>query len=300
MKYAQRLFRPLRLAVAGLLLALAAPAAAQSGNAQGEWLRYPDARSVQIRDMAAIVHVTPEARVDVAVSIVNLGPLPAPEFRISRERLIIDGQLRRQIRSCRALEGGGFEAEIARRGRLSRERLTIVHMRVPLDADVAVGGANQVRVGRSDALDFSIAGCGAADIENVAGEAHVSLAGGAPDVRLYDAGSATVSLAGGGDITIGVVRRELTLSIAGAGEAVVARADGPTTIAVQGSGDVVIRDGRATPLSVAIAGAGDVVHNGSADRLDVAILGAGDVRVARVDGEVTRRILGAGDVRIGN
>src|SRR5262245_59366947 len=64
------------------------------------WQRYPAAREVQLRDVAAIVRITPENRTDVAVAIVNDGPLQAPDVRVRGDRLVIDGQMRHQIRSC--------------------------------------------------------------------------------------------------------------------------------------------------------------------------------------------------------
>jgi hypothetical protein len=261
------------------------------------WSRYEGAREVQLRDVAAFVRVRPENRTDVAVGVIHRGPLPALEFRTSRNRLIIDGNLRRQIRSCHA-RGQSFEVQTARQGRLTGERLPIIELRVPMDAVVSAGGAVRLLMGPSDTARVRLEGCGDADIERVQGEADIAISG-SPDLRIYDAGRATIAVAGAGDVVLGVARAGLTVSIAGSGDFVAARADGPTSIAIQGAGDVLVRDGRATTLSVAIAGAGDVTHNGSAERLDAAILGAGDVRVRRVDGEVTRRVLGGGEVVVG-
>lgn len=287
------------------MLALAAPAQAQTAPAAPargaapvqNWQRFAAASEVQIRDVAAFVRITPENRTDVAISIQNRGPLRAPDVRVSGERLIVDGRMRRQIRSCR-VEGDNLQVTTSRNGRLSGEQLPVIYVRVPQHAVVSASGAVRMRVAPSQAAKIAISGCGDADIERVSDEAEISIAG-APDVRLYEAGSATVSVAGSGDVVAGAIHDGLTVSIAGAGDVVVARADGPTNIAIQGAGDVTVREGRATTLSVMIAGAGDVVHNGSAARLDAAILGAGDVRVRHVEGEVTRRVLGGGDVIVG-
>jgi hypothetical protein len=267
----------------------AAPAAA--------WSRYAEARELQLRDVAGIVRITPENRTDIAIAIANPGPLNTPDVRLRGNRLLVDGELRRQIRSCR-VRGQDFEVQTARNGRLNGRQLPVIDVRVPQNAVVAVGGAVRLHMAPSQSARVRLEGCGDADIERVEDDADIAVSG-SPDLRLYEAGVATISVAGAGDVTLGVVRDGLTVSIAGAGDLNVTRADGPTSIAVQGAGDVTIRDGHATTLSVAIAGAGDVVHNGSADRLDVAILGIGDVRVRRVDGQVTRRVLGGGDVIIG-
>jgi len=290
-----RLIEPIRLAFIAAAL-LAAPASAQTIPPGQSFQRYAGAREVQIRDVAAFVRVTPENRTDVSVSI-HAGGMPAPQLRLSGERLVIDGRLRRQIRSCQ-VDGQGFQVTTARQGRVSGRDLMVIEVRVPQNAVVATSGAVRLRIGPSQAAKVSVSGCGDAEIERVADTAEISVAG-SPNLRLHEADSATVALAGAGDVTVGVVHDGLTVSIAGAGDFNAARADGPTNIAIQGAGDVTIRDGRATTLSVAIAGAGDVVHNGSAERLDAVILGAGDVRVRRVDGEVTRRILGGGEVIVG-
>ncbi|MGQ0534070.1 MAG: GIN domain-containing protein [Caulobacteraceae bacterium] len=260
--------------------------------------RFSDATSVQLRDVAAFVRVIPENRTDVAVGLVTPGALSAPEYRVSRRRLTIDGKLRRQIRTCRVSGADGFEVQTARHGRLSGAQLPVIELHVPQNAVVAASGAVRMHVGPAQSATIELSGCGDADIERVEDEAEIAVSG-TQDVRLYEAGSATIALAGAGDIVVGVVREGLTLSVAGAGDFEAARADGPTTIVIQGAGDVQIRDGRATNLSVVIAGGGDVTHNGSAASLDAVILGGGDVHVRRVDGEVSRRVLGGGEVTVG-
>lgn len=262
------------------------------------WARYENATQVQLRDIAAYVRVTPQNRSDVAVAVTNTGPLRAPEFRMAGERLIIDGKLRRQIRSCNARGGDGFEVEISGRGRLSGAQLPTIEIRVPRDAVVVAGGAVRLQIGPSNTAQIRVDGCGDVDIERVAESAEISVSG-SQDLRLYDAGTAQIAVAGAGDVVLGAIRDGLTVSIAGSGDLTAARADGPTNIAVQGSGDVTIRDGRASPLSIVIAGAGDVVHNGAVESLDAVIVGSGDVRVRRVDGAVTRRVLGSGEVVVG-
>lgn len=293
------------VALAAALLAAPAPSLAQTPPAPpappappvaADFQRYA-ATEVYLRDVAAVVRVHPEAREDVAVSIINEGPLPTPSVRVSRGKLSIDGGLRRRIRSCSA-NGTQFQVVVANVGRVATPLLPVIDIRTPEAVDVSAGGATRLSVGPSESATVRFEGCGDADVERVAGEAVIAVSG-APDLRLYEAGSATVALAGAGDVTVGVVHAGLTVSIAGSGDFVAARADGPTSVAVQGSGGVTIREGRANGLSVAIAGSGDVVHNGSASRLDAAILGSGDVRVRRVDGEVARRVLGSGDVIVG-
>lgn len=275
----------------------AAPAAAAAPARAQTLTRFANATEVQLRDVAAFVRVIPENRNDVAIGFVNAGTLPTPEYRMSRRRLIVDGHMRRQIRSCRVVGADGFEVRTAR-GVLTGEALPMIELRVPQHAVVATSGAVRLRVAPAQALDVRVDGCGDADIMRVQDEAEVAVSG-SGDVRVAEAGTATVTIAGSGDVALGEVHNGMTLSVAGSGGLVAARVDGPTSIAVQGSGDVTIRDGRATTLSVVIAGGGDVVHNGEAQSLDAVILGGGDVRVRHVAGEISRSVLGGGDVVVG-
>jgi hypothetical protein len=280
---------------------LAAPAWAQTtGDASRArtLTRFANANEIQLRDIAGFVRVIPENRSDVAIGFVNAGVLPPPDYRMSRRCLIVDGNLRRQIRNCRVVGADGFEVQTTRQGRLTGAALPVIEVRVPQNAVVSVSGAVRLHVAPAQAAHIRLDACGDADIVRVQDEAEIAISG-SQDVRLYEAGEATVSIAGSGDATLGVVHDGLTVSIAGSGDVTVARADGPTSIAVQGSGDVTIREGNATSLSVVIAGGGDVSHGGSARTLDAVILGGGDVRVRHVEGEINRRVLGGGEVVVG-
>ncbi|HYD73873.1 MAG TPA: hypothetical protein VEF55_12110, partial [Candidatus Binatia bacterium] len=160
--------------------ALAGAAAAQTAPAEPasvaqHWARY-DAAEVTLRDVAALVRVRPENRTDVAVSIVNGGQLPAPELRVSRGRLVIDGKLRRQIRSCR-VNGADFEVVTSRQGRLHATQLPVIELRVPEHAVVSAGGAVRLHLAPAETASVNLSGCGDADIVSVAGAADVSVSG---------------------------------------------------------------------------------------------------------------------------
>ncbi|HVZ99928.1 MAG TPA: DUF2807 domain-containing protein [Caulobacterales bacterium] len=305
--------RPLAALMTGVLafgLAMAAPsgAVAQSHPAPAQapvpsvppvppapWVRQP-ATEVQLRNLAAVVRVVPEPRDDVALSIANPGPLPAPQFRLSRRTLVIDGGLGRRAQCG---DRGGFSVNA--RGQWVREAsLPVIELRVPRDAVISSDGAVRMHIGPSQNARLALAGCGLTEVERVVADANVALASGAMTLHLFDAGTASVQVAGAGDVMLGAVRNGLTLSLAGSGDVSVARADGEINIAVQGSGDVLIRDGRASNLSVAIAGSGDVVHQGEANHLDAAIIGSGDVHVRRVTGGVSQHVFGSGEVIIGH
>lgn len=274
----------------------AAPAPVLGLTAQN-FARYERASEVQLRDVAAIVRVRPENRTDVAIAVINSGPLAAPRLRMSGRKLVIDGGLRRQIRSCN-VHNNIFSVQTARNGVLRTAELPTIELRVPQNAVVSANGAVRMRIGAAQSATISLAGCGDADIDRIADSGEVAVSG-SSDVRIADAGELEAAVAGSGNVSAGLVRNGLTVSVAGSGDFIGARVDGPTNIALQGSGDVTIRDGRATTLSIAIAGSGDVIHNGSAQRLDAAILGSGDIRVRRVDGEINRRVIGGGEVTVG-
>ncbi len=299
-----RLIETCCAAALGFML-LATPAQAQNAQAEAApaghartLTRFSTATEVQLRDFAGFVRVIPENRSDVAVGFVNVGVTPAPEYRVVRRRLIVDGKLRRQIRSCRAIGADGFEVQTTRLGTLSGAQLPIIELHVPQHAVVAVGGAVRMQMAAAQAAHVRLDACGDAQIERVEDEAEIAIAG-SQDLRLSEAGHAEIAIAGSGDVTLGIVHNGLNVSVAGSGDLTAARVDGPTSIAVQGSGDVTIRDGRATSLSVVIAGGGDITHGGSAQTLDAVILGGGDVRVRHVEGEISRRVLGGGEVTVG-
>jgi hypothetical protein len=262
------------------------------------WSRYPNASEVVLRNVAAYVRVRPEDRSDVAIAIVNHGPLAAPTIRRSGPRLIVDGRQRGQIRGCTVSGAAAFEVELARAGRLSGARLPIIELRVPERAFVNVTGAARVHVGSAESAKIGLDGCGDVDIERVEGDAEISVSHDAT-MRIYDVGDLVAVVAGEGSIGAGIVRDSLTVSIAGPGRFNAARADGPTSFVIQGPGEATVRDGEAEELSVVINGPGKVTHNGTAESLDVFIVGGGEVRVRDVEGQISRRVIGGGEVYIG-
>ena len=194
--------RPLKtLALAAGLALTALPASAQTAAPSAPWGRYAAARQVELRDVVAIVQVTPENRTDVAVSISNPGPLRAPQMRMRGDRLVIDGAMRRQIRSC-TVRGEGFTVATARNGRLERPQIMTINIRVPQAAAISAGGAVRLHMAPAQSTELRLSGCGDADIERINDEADIAVSG-SPDVRVYEAGSATIAVAGAGDVTLG-------------------------------------------------------------------------------------------------
>ena len=114
---------------------------------------------LRLRDLAARIIIRPENRTDISVSITNRGPLPAPEVRGSGRRVTIDGKLRRQIESC-TVDGGEFDAVIARFGRLEQARLPVIEVRTPQTVIVNGNGAVRMHIGRAENAVIRIEGCG--------------------------------------------------------------------------------------------------------------------------------------------
>ncbi|HRE43737.1 MAG TPA: hypothetical protein PKY87_07180, partial [Terricaulis sp.] len=116
-------------ALATALLAGPAQAQAQPEPTTG-WARYPAASEIQLRHLAAVVRIVPQARPDVALTIRNGGPLPDPQLRISRNRLIIDGRQSRRL-GCGGEGEAEFRANVGGHGWLAASELPVIEIRVP-------------------------------------------------------------------------------------------------------------------------------------------------------------------------
>jgi len=274
----------MRLTIA-LLAATAALSAAGAASAA----------SVEVKDAVARVTVIPENRRDIKVEIIHPNARLPLEVRSRGDRVIVDGDLDRKIRSCR---GKGRAVEVRGVGSVGWRDMPQVVIRTPRDAKVEAGGAVFGSVGRSASLTLSNAGCGEWTVANVEGQLRLRQAG-SGDTRAGSAGSAEVRVAGSGDVAMADVRHGLEVSIAGSGSVAVRSVQGPLNVSVAGSGDVNVAGGRASAMSVSIAGSGDVNFRGVAESLKARIAGSGDVRVQEVRGEVSKTVMGSGGVTIG-
>ena len=271
------------------------------------------AQELVVEDAAARVVVIPEARRDVQVTITpGAARLPQMEVRRRGDRLIVDGNLKNRIDNC----GGGWNlfggnrnerrsngpqeqrVDIDGVGRVRVADLPLITARVPLNADVAAGGAVWGRIGRTQNRELSVASCGDWSADST-GRLEISTAG-SGDITVASArGDAEVSLAGSGDVRLGPVGGELDASSAGSGDIRAASVGGPVNASLAGSGDVVVDGGRTGPVNASIVGSGDVRIGGAAASVSASILGSGDVRVARSLGAIRRSVAGSGDVIVG-
>jgi len=255
------------------------------------------APSLQIRGAAMRVAIIPQARADVAVTVLRTNPKLPFRIHAERGRVLITGDVNRRVRGC----GGPALhrwVEVWGRGQIAWEALPVVVVPAPLDVTVQVGDAVSGVIGRSASVDLTNQGCGDWTIANARGRLRLDQAG-AGDSRAGAAAAADLSVAGSGRIAVGPVAGGVMAVSSGSGDIGVASVAGPVDVRVGGTGDVDILGGRATRMEVSIAGSGDVRMGGAAQTLTASVTGSGDVVVARVAGKVVRRVFGSGDVKIG-
>jgi len=263
------------------------------------------AASVEIKNAIARVTIIPEARSDVAVTIVRDDPHhPLKVGTWPDGRTVVDGGyfggLFGGVGITDCISHGGlphvrvFGGESVDHGTMAE---VVIH--VPMDARVSAGGAVYGEVGRSESLDLHVAGCGDWIVANVRGRFSLSDSG-SGDVRTGTAGEMRISTAGSGDIYTRSVANGLQANIAGSSDVNVEEAWGPVKVRINGSGDLKIDGGRASDLDVFIAGSGDVNFRGVADTVTAFVAGSGDVNVAHVTGAVKKSVAGSGDVNIGH
>ena len=144
------------------------------------------AASVQIKDAAARVVVIPEDRTDVKVEFLTTNPGLPLTVRTEGGKTIVDGDLGSMaIKNCRTINGA---TTVSVNGKsYSWDNLPQIVVHVPMDAEVAAGGAVFGSVGRTNSLELSNAGCGDWTVANVEGAMRISQAG-SGDTRTGSAG----------------------------------------------------------------------------------------------------------------
>jgi Putative auto-transporter adhesin, head GIN domain len=285
----------------GLLTGLPAASAQQPSAQQASspppdsaWSRYPSATAIGIENAVAIVRISSQIREDSAYVVVNPGPLPNPEVRVRRGRLVIDGGLDRRIESC--LENGAVR--VRGHGAVPLAQLPVIYVRTPESLVLEAEGALMIEAGPSTSARVGLAGCAVGRFGAVTDQLSLSLAGSAAAL-VGPSARARVAIAGDGYAAIGPVDRGVEIAIAGHGFVRTGPVSGPVRVAIQGNGLVDMGAGQAENLRVAIAGDGHVRFAGDAGAVSVAIAGSGLVEVAHCRGEIEQRIAGSGTVRVG-
>ncbi len=289
------------------------------------------AASVDIRDAAAIVRVTPEDRADIVVTIDNPGRTPMPVVALTAGTLTIDGRLQGRILNCR--DDGGVD--LLGYGGVSAGELPVITLRVPRAVDLGTDGAVTSQIAAAESVSLDNSGCGTANVADMTGAFQLDNSG-SGDITAGAAASAELDLSGSGDVALGVVAGlletdmagsgtvqaasagGLNADIAGSGEVNVAALNGPLSVDSAGSGDVTVGPGSAASARISLAGSSSVhapslavqsaeveiagsgdVELGAVGDLDVEIMGSGGVRAASVSGRNRQSVMGSGDVTVG-
>lgn len=250
--------------------------------------------SVKLKNIAANVVVTPEARSDVALSVFyGASKLPKIMVRMDSGTMVADGQLDKKNINCHGSEA----VTVSGHGRMPLSELPTIIIKVPMDAKISASGASYGKIGPSTNLSFATGGCGQWDAANITNHAKLAI-GGSGTIRTGTAASYSLAIGGSGDIYTGATQ-SLKLAIGGSGKAVVEKLNGPAKISIGGSGGGFIKDGLVTELDVAIGGSGDVVINAEVKDIKLSVAGSGDVRIAKHTGTLKKAIIGSGNIKIG-
>ena len=253
------------------------------------------AKEVELENVAARVVVTPEARQDVELKVAYATGNKLPKIMVHMEgtKLVADGKLKMRGLQCQ----GADAVKINGIGVVAKAELPIVYIKVPMNAEVSVGGATFGQMGATSELEFSQGGCGNWTLGDVAGRAEVNI-GGSGDVAGGNTRDLAVNIGGSGNFKAKSVAA-LEANIGGNGDIELIKINGPAEVNIGGSGNVAVAEGFMPKLEVNIAGSGDVRFGGEAKDVEVNIVGSGDVRVKKVSGNISRSIMGSGNVVVG-
>jgi hypothetical protein len=249
---------------------------------------------LRIRNIAAVVTITPEDRTDFSVEIDNNpGQLPMPTVAADGSRLIIDGQLRGRVRNCS--DGAGAEIRGYGDGEFTLNELPRITIRAPRDVHLDRSGAGSTEVGPSATMNLDVSGCSTTTIGDVAGDLGMDVAG-SGNVNTGAALSLDADVAGSADVVTGAIANGANIDIAGSGSVTMASLTGELNSDGAGSGSVTVRGGAITMASIDLAGSGDVSIGATVQDLDVSIVGSGGVDVTAPVGNIDAEIAGSGSV----
>lgn len=249
---------------------------------------------LNIRNLAAIVTITPEDRADYLVEIDNgAGQLPMPTVTAEDGRITIDGQLRGRIRGC----GDLGSARVSAYGdeHFDAADLPRITIRAPRSLLVDRGGAGTTEIGASETLNLDLRGCSTATVGDVAGLLAMDVSG-SGDVMAGAAHNLTTDVRGSADVVVGAVASGASLDLSGSGSVTMASLAGELISDQRGSGSVGVQAGAITSANIDISGSGDVNIGATVQDLEVSIRGSGGVAVTAAVGNIEADIAGSGSV----
>ncbi len=250
--------------------------------------------ALRIRNLAAIVTITPEDRTDYVIEIDNnAGQLPMPTVSADEGRVVIDGQLRGRVRDCG--DGGNTSVRGYGDGEFAANELPRITIRAPRTLRIDRSGAGVTEIGATQTLDLDISGCSTTNAGDVTGELTMDVAG-SGSVNAGAAQSLDADIAGSADVVVGAVANGASIDIAGSGSVTLASLTGELTSDGAGSGSVNVRGGAITTANIDLAGSGDVDIAATVQALEVSIVGSGGVNVSAQVGTIDAEIAGSGNV----
>lgn len=249
---------------------------------------------LRIRNLAAIVTITPEDRSDYVIEINNNpGQLPMPTVASDEGRVIIDGQLRGRVRDCG--ESGSASVRGYGDGEFEAAELPHITIRAPRTLRIDRSGAGTTEIGATQTLDLDVSGCSSTTAGDVAGELVMDIAG-SGKVSTGAANSLNADVAGSADVVTGAIANGATIDIAGSGSVTMASLTGEFDSDGAGSGSVTVQAGAITSANIDLAGSGGVSIGATVQTLDVSIVGSGGVDVTAQVGTIDAEIAGSGSV----
>ena len=253
---------------------------------------------LEIRGAAAHVVIIPEARGDIAVTLIRAShELP---IRVTRtgETTLVEGNVAHRVRGCPML-GQELGVRIRGLGNVEAFRLPSLVVRTPRAVRVIAGDGVSGFVGRAASIDIENRGCGAWTLANASGRVRFTQVGSGDD-RMGRTGAADLSVDGEGSIAARAVGGPLTAVASGVGAITADSVDGALMARVAGSGGVLVRGGRAPQVNASVAGSGAVRFGGQAGAVNASVTGPGHISIARASGPVSRQVFGAGEIEVGH
>ena len=249
---------------------------------------------ISIRNLAAIVTITPEDRTDYVVEIDNTpGQLPMPTVSADEDRVTIDGQLRGRVREC----GEAGSARVRGYGDEEFEAAELPHItiRAPRTLRIYRGGAGTTEIGASETLNLDVRGCSTTNVADVTGLLAVDVSG-SGDINAGAAQTLNADVRGSADVVVGAVAEGASLDLSGSGSVTIASLAGELTSDERGSGSVAVQAGAITAANIDLSGSGDVNIGATVQDLDVSIRGSGGVAVTAAVVNIDADITGSGSV----
>ena len=283
----------------------APPASNISGKAVQVEERF-SVRQIDIENAMAIISIVPEKRDDYEVSISGSFK---PNVRIKGRRLVIDGGLPKNRRSCRDTKKKDIQ---------KKQQGLVIKIRSPMNADIDADGIIFADVGKTSNADLSFGGCGKTMIAETRGNLDLSVhsvmdarfgqVDGALDISVHGSSHAVgdkvlgpldLSVHGSSDLMLGDVGGPADISVHGRSSAELGRIGGPLDISLHGSSDIKIGEvNSATDAS--LHGSSELVASTLRNGLEASLHGSSDIRVDKTLAKfVGISATGASRVRLG-